>query len=557
MAVKKTDSKKQTNKKTLNTKKTASKPAIKISKAKPTVKTVKKAEKPVKVKALEINKSGRISYKELSEELKLKLEQSEAKIAELNQKYKKVVDIQKKKIEDKYKKIIEDLESKKSIPAKTQTNNSEINKLQKRLERLEKTNQKLEEEKRKIELKNEELKQKAKDALKSKSETASRTAKSDREALKEIKALKEQLLESEQEKKELKAKLKEAVSDLRNAKKNTNKLSKEDKEQYKENLRILKQIEKESKALDKKRELLKKEEEKLKEIRGDIKSSAKDIASTMRKSYVANDDDEDANDGNLLSNMNAKTEEGITKLATLLCAAMDDYREQKEKEREELEKEEAENELQTASVISEGEDRLNKASEELENLVENRLEDSDSTKDENLSKRPFTIIDKIENSRVEINEGYSAPTGGQTIVASPQDAQTAQAAPQGQQPNITVKVEAPKESAKLAKPETQLRPASETPTMRMKLLDDIDDYEKKLVITYGFDNMPENTYYSKYKKILRNAARISLFGNLQEGLEMFKLIRDQNIPDEYKQMIDKNIQDITYYLRGLHRVRME
>ena len=93
--------------------------------------------------------------------------------------------------------------------------------------------------------------------------------------------------------------------------------------------------------------------------------------------------------------------------------------------------------------------------------------------------------------------------------------------------------------------------------MRMKLLDDIDDYEKKLVITYGFDNMPENTYYSKYKKILRNAARISLFGNLQEGLEMFKLIRDQNIPDEYKQMIDKNIQDITYYLRGLHRVRME
>ncbi|WP_297300559.1 hypothetical protein [uncultured Brachyspira sp.] len=547
MAVKKTTSKKQTNKKALDTKKTAK------TSAKPTVKTVKKSEKPAK--AAEINRIGRISYKELSEELKLKLEQSEAKIAELNQKYKKVVDIQKKKIEDKYKKIIEDLESKKSIPARTQSNNAEINKLQKRLEKLEKTNQKLEEEKRKIELKNEELKQKAKDALKSKSETASRTAKSDREALKEIKALKEQLLESEQEKKELKAKLKEAVSDLKNAKKNTNKLSKEDKEQYKENLRILKQIEKESKALDKKRELLKKEEEKLKEIRGDIKNSAKDIASTMRKSYIEGDDDEE-NDGSLLSNMDAKTEEGITKLATLLCAAMDDYREQKEKEREELEKD---LEPEVKPIISEGEDRLNKASEELENLVENRLEDSDSTKDENLSKRPFTIIDKIENSRVEINEGYTPPAGGQTIVASPQDAsaQPAQAAPQGQQPNITVKVEAPKESAKLAKPESQLRPASETPTMRMKLLDDIDDYEKKLVITYGFDNMPENTYYSKYKKILRNAARISLFGNLQEGLEMFKLIRDQNIPDEYKQMIDKNIQDITYYLRGLHRVRME
>ena len=528
------------------------------------VKKIKKDEKKSKITSkTDDTKMGRISYKELSEELKLKLKQSEEKIAELNQKYKKVVDIQKKKIEDKYKKIIEDLESKKSIPAKTSSasNNAEINKLQKRLEKLEKTNQKLEEEKRKIELKNEELKQKAKEALKAKNESTAKTIKTDKESLKEIKELKQQLLESEQEKKELKAKLKEAVADLKNAQKNTNKLSKEDKEQYKENLRILKQIEKESKALDKKRELLKKEEEKLKEIRGDIKSSAKDIASTMKKSYVASDDDiESESGGDLLSNMDAKTEEGITKLATLLCAAMDDYREQKEKEREELEKaNEADEEVEAEvkPIISEGEDRLNKASEQLENLVENRLEDSDSTKDENLGKRPFTIIDKIENSRVEINEGYTPPAGGQTIVAAPQDAQQTPQQAQGQQPNITVKVEAPKESAKLAKPETQLKPASETPTMRMKLLDDIDDYEKKLVITYGFDNMPENTYYSKYKKILRNAARISLFGNLQEGLEMFKLIRDQNIPDEYKQMIDKNIQDITYYLRGLHRVRME
>lgn len=502
--------------------------------------------------------TGRNSYKELSEKLKLKLQKSEEKIAELNEKYKKVVEIQKKKIEDKYKKIIENLESKKSALAKSQNNNAEINKLQKRLEKLEKSNQKLEEEKRKIELKNEELKLKAKEALKSKNEAS----KTDKESVKEIKALKEKLLESEQEKKELKAKLKEAVSDLKNAQKNTNKLSKEDKEQYKENLKILKQIEKESKALDKKRELLKKEEEKLKEIRGDIKTSAKDIASTMKRSYVSDDDNDDSNydkeiqsGGSLLSDMNAKTEEGITKLAALLCAAMDDYREQKEKERQETE---IESKSEIVSVLSEGEDRLNKASEGLENLVENRLEDSDSTKDENLSKRPFTIIDKIENSRVEINEGYTPPAGGQSIVSSPDSSQQiGQAAPQAQQPNITVKVEAPKESAKLAKPESQLKPASETPTMRMKLLDDIDDYEKKLVITYGFDNMPENTYYSKYKRILRNAARISLFGNLQEGLEMFKLIRDQNIPDEYKQMIDKNIQDITYYLRGLHRVRME
>ena len=99
------------------------------------VKKTKKDEKKSKITSkTDDTKMGRISYKELSEELKLKLKQSEEKIAELNQKYKKVVDIQKKKIEDKYKKIIEDLESKKSIPAKTSSasNNAEINKLQKR-----------------------------------------------------------------------------------------------------------------------------------------------------------------------------------------------------------------------------------------------------------------------------------------------------------------------------------------------------------------------------------------------------------------------------------------
>ena len=495
-------------------------------------------------------KVQRISYKQLCEELQLKLQESDAKISELNEKYKKVIDIQKKKVEDKYKKIIEDLQNKKSIPPITINDSAEVSRLKKKLEKLEKMNLKLEEEKKKIEIKNEELKLKAKNTLKEKNEN---TRKTDKDAINEVKVLKEKLLESEQEKKELRNKLKDAIAELKEAKKNTTKLSKDDKEQFKENSKILKQIERENKILDRKRELLKKEEEKLKEIRGDIKSSAKDIASTMRKSSVEYDDDNiSSENGNFLTNMDAATEEGITKIATLMCAAMDNYREQKEKDKlEDISNNEKRIEL------SEGEDRLQKASEQLENLVENRLEDSDSSKDENLSKRPFTIIDKIENSRVEINEGYAPPSGGQTIVASDDSKDTTPIQAQGQTPNITVKVEAPKESAKLAKPESQLKPASETPTMRMKLLDDIDDYEKKLVITYGFDNMPENTYYSKYKKILRNAARISLFGNLQEGLEMFKLIRDQNIPDEYKQMIDKNIQDITYYLRGLHRVRME
>ena len=500
----------------------------------------KTSKKTASIKSIKKEKSTN-SENKLVERLQLKLEKSEEKIIELNEKYKKIIDIQKqklenkyKKAEEKYKKIVKNLEDnlKKSTAenlGSSKSNKSELSKLQKKIEQLESKNAKLEAEKIKAEAKI------------SKTARVEKVAKdSSKETLKEIKELRKKLKESEEERKELTSKLKEALTELKKSKKNKLAISKEDKNQFKENIKILKKIKRENEILDKKRELLKKEAQKVKAIRSNIKDSARDIASTIRNSQVNYYGSGDKADSNLNSEYPTDSlnitdnEEELKKLATILCAAMDDYREQKEIE-----------EKEKNSELSEGEERLNRAAEQLESMAEN---------EDNL-KRKFTIIDKIENSRVEINEGYSTTAGGQNIVAKPQD----ENAPQNQMPvpNITVKVEAPKESSKLAKPETQLKPASETPTMRMKLLDDTDDYEKKLVITYGFDNMPENTYYSKYKKILRNAARISLLGNLQEGLEMFKLIREQKIPEEYKQMIDKNIQDITYYLRGLHRVRIE
>ena len=516
---------------------------------------VKKTNKKAVKKTVSIKSKSKNGEKNLSEKLQLKLKKSEERIIELNEKYKKIIEIQKqklenryKKAEEKYKKIVKKLEdnlkkSDRENSKSEKSSKSELDKLQKKIKLLERKNAKLEAEKIKAEEKISKTAKIEKDSLKD----------SLRDSIKEIKELRKKLKESEEERKELTFKLKEAISELKKLKnnKNDNKknklssgLSKEEKEQFKENLKTLKKIKKENKILDRKRELLKKEAQKVKAIRSNIKESAKNIASTIRNSQVNYYGSKDNGESNLnpeypTDSLNiTDTEEGLKKLAAILCAAMDDYREQKDAE--EKEKQE----------LSAGEERLNKAAEQLEAMAE--------SEDNNL-KRPFTIIDKIENSRVEINEGYSQTAGGQTIVAKPHDenALQSQSQPQSQIPNITVKVEAPKESSKLAKPETQLKPASETPTMRMKLLDDTDDYEKKLVITYGFDNMPENTYYSKYKRILRNAARISLLGNLQEGLEMFKLIRAQNIPDEYKQMIDKNIQDITYYLRGLHRVRIE
>jgi len=83
--------------------------------------------------------------------------------------------------------------------------------------------------------------------------------------------------------------------------------------------------------------------------------------------------------------------------------------------------------------------------------------------------------------------------------------------------------------------------------------DDYEKYGKHLKLTYLFDNMPANQSYSKYKKSLRNACRITLLGNLEEGLNLFNSLKDQKLPNEYKEMIDKNIRDVKYYLRGKFR----
>ena len=104
------------------------------------------------------------------------------------------------------------------------------------------------------------------------------------------------------------------------------------------NIKILKKIKRENEILDKKRELLKKEAQKVKAIRSNIKDSARDIASTIRNSQVNYYGSGDKADSNLnpeypTDSLNiTDNEEELKKLATILCAAMDDYREQKETE---------------------------------------------------------------------------------------------------------------------------------------------------------------------------------------------------------------------------------
>lgn len=192
------------------------------------------------------------------------------------------------------------------------------------------------------------------------------------------------------------------------------------------------------------------------------------------------------------------------------------------------------------------------------------IDDPSILEDPELREAIDEVIARFKNKREEKLNSTELPTKPLDVQASESESEDLMPKLEDAQPpqrvapsNTNTPRTEEESSSMLTKPEAVSRPASEVPTMRLKLASDADDYEHKLVITYGFDNMPENMFYSKYKKILKNAARITLLGNLQEGLDMFTLVRDQNLPKEYKEMIEKNIQDITYYLRGLHRVRME
>jgi len=80
-----------------------------------------------------------------------------------------------------------------------------------------------------------------------------------------------------------------------------------------------------------------------------------------------------------------------------------------------------------------------------------------------------------------------------------------------------------------------------------------------LTLTYDFTKIPhayalssdysifEFAYY-KYKSMLVKAHKFIKRKHITKALNYYRVIRDQNIPDEFKKMIDRNIQDITEYL---------
>jgi len=125
----------------------------------------------------------------------------------------------------------------------------------------------------------------------------------------------------------------------------------------------------------------------------------------------------------------------------------------------------------------------------------------------------------------------------------------------GKQKSSDSKGSPPKKSKvmKMRSPSLKNYPQTKTDVTVNLKDDDYEKYGKHLKLTYLFDNMPADASFSKFKQPLRNACRITLLGNLEEGLGLFAALKEQRLPVEYKEMIDKNIRDVKYYLRGKFR----
>ncbi|MCB1147045.1 MAG: hypothetical protein KDK38_09610, partial [Leptospiraceae bacterium] len=81
-----------------------------------------------------------------------------------------------------------------------------------------------------------------------------------------------------------------------------------------------------------------------------------------------------------------------------------------------------------------------------------------------------------------------------------------------------------------------------------------------LTLTYDFTRIPHEFYlardhnvfeyaYYKYKPMLTKAHKFIRRKQITRALNYYRVIREQQIPREFRRMIDQNISDITEYLQ--------
>jgi len=191
------------------------------------------------------------------------------------------------------------------------------------------------------------------------------------------------------------------------------------------------------------------------------------------------------------------------------------------------------------------------------NLEELNLPDPEEIIVEELEQKSFPSMPQQE---------YPQPLQEQQeqIEASQKPEELEEGMPQPQEPSMEPKQEQLSEGVEeLDFPDVPEAPEKKGPVQEIRGVLELkppdEDDAPFLTLTYDFSKIPDSFQlsknyhtleyvYYKYKPLLIKAQEFARRKMLKNALNYYRMIKSQNIPPEFKRMINRNIQDITDYI---------
>jgi len=191
------------------------------------------------------------------------------------------------------------------------------------------------------------------------------------------------------------------------------------------------------------------------------------------------------------------------------------------------------------------------------NLEELNLPDPEEIIVEELEQKSFPSMPQQE---------YPQPLQEQQeqTEASQKPEELEEGMPQPQEPSMEPKQEQLSEGVEeLDFPDVPEAPEKKGPVQEIRGVLELkppdEDDAPFLTLTYDFSKIPDSFQlsknyhtleyvYYKYKPLLIKAQEFARRKMLKNALNYYRMIKSQNIPPEFKRMINRNIQDITDYI---------
>ena len=148
--------------------------------------------------------------------------------------------------------------------------------------------------------------------------------------------------------------------------------------------------------------------------------------------------------------------------------------------------------------------------------------------------QPTVVVSDADIKHAQEEQKHDVEEGEKARLEEKAD-QAAQAAqlPEGELPQA---ISAPSISPITV--EAQLQPPPPPPPKPKRSM------KEPVRMTYDFRNLFQSKYYWKYRDMLNTAATLVAEKKLDDALEYYYVIADQNIPSSFRLMIQQNIKDI-------------